>query len=88
LNFGAAYNIADYTETGLGLNVLPNNTLQLSLDSVGRTDDTISFNVRLSHPFFKRGTWSVFYQYSDNQSSQSGFSYTSNQMGFEVSYSY
>jgi hypothetical protein len=88
LNIGTAYSISDYTQTGLGLNVLPNNTLQLALDSIGRTDDTISFSVRLSHPFFKRGTWSVFYQYSDNESSQPGFSYTSSQMGFEVSYSY
>jgi hypothetical protein len=53
-----------------------------------RTDDTYSFSARLSHPFFRRGTWSIFYSYSDNQSSQNGFSYESNQIGFEVSYRY
>ncbi|MBU6410775.1 MAG: outer membrane beta-barrel protein, partial [Verrucomicrobia bacterium] len=30
----------------------------------GRTDDTYTFNVRLTCPFLKRGTFSVFYQYS------------------------
>ena len=54
--------------------------------SVNRTDNMVSFNARLSHPFYKRGTWSVFYQYSDNRSSEAGFGYQSNQMGFELTY--
>lgn len=53
-----------------------------------RTDDQESFEVQLSHPFFKRGTWSVFYQYSDNQSSDKGFSFVSNQVGLELNYSF
>lgn len=68
----------------------------------GRTDDYYSFNVRLSCPFLKRGTFSVFYQYSDNSSTQTGFvsynqnsftsqsaySYTSSQVGFEIGFKY
>jgi hypothetical protein len=53
-----------------------------------RTDKNTAFNVRLSHPFFKRGTWSVFCQYNDNSSTQAGLGYQSNQVGFEVSYNY
>lgn len=53
-----------------------------------RSDDVISFNARLSHPFYKRGTWSIFYQYSKDNSSQQGFGYDSNQVGFEVSYGF
>lgn len=56
--------------------------------SANRTDENVSFNVRLSHPCFKRGTWSVFYQYNDNRSSQPGFAFQSNQIGFEIGYSY
>ena len=35
-----------------------------------------------------RGTWTLFYQYNDNHSSQSGYGYQSNQTGFEISYRY
>jgi hypothetical protein len=56
--------------------------------AANRSDDVVSLNVRLSHPFHKRGSWSVFYQYSDDHSSQSGFTYNSNQMGFEISYAF
>jgi hypothetical protein len=53
-----------------------------------RGDETVSFNARLSHPFLKRGNWSLFYQFSDNRSSQPGFGFQSNQTGFEISYRY
>jgi hypothetical protein len=62
--------------------------------STSRNDNVYSFNARLSYPFLKRGSVSVFYGYSDNSSSQSGFTsgsgfgYTSNQVGFEIGYSY
>ena len=67
----------------------------------GRTDDSYSFSARLSCPLLKRATVSVFYQYSDNSSSQTGylqyyqtniplsqsaFAYTSTQVGFEIGY--
>jgi len=54
--------------------------------AANRTDDIASFNVRLSHPCFKRGTWSIFYQYSDNTSNQRGYTFASNQTGFELGY--
>jgi hypothetical protein len=53
-----------------------------------RSDDVVSFNTRLSHPFYKRGTWAIFYQYSQDTSSQQGFGFESNQVGFDISYSY
>ena len=53
-----------------------------------RSDDVVAFNVLLSHPFYKRGTWSLFYQYSDDTSSQAGFSFQSSQVGVSVSYAF
>lgn len=56
--------------------------------AISRNDDEVSLSARLSHPFSKRGTWAVFYQYSDNASSQPGFSFESNQTGFEIFYNF
>jgi hypothetical protein len=63
--------------------------------STGRNDDTYTFNVRVSCPFPKRGTFAVFYEYSNNSSSQTGFalgasafSYSTSQIGFDISYTY
>ncbi len=53
-----------------------------------RTDDTYSFNARLGRAFLKRGNIAMTYQYTDNQSSISGFSFRGNQIGFELSYAY
>ncbi|HZT21338.1 MAG TPA: hypothetical protein VFB55_00355 [Verrucomicrobiae bacterium] len=69
----------------------------------GRSEDSYFFGARLTCPFLKRGTAAVFYQYSDNSSAQSGFvsvyqvgsvssasaySYSSHQVGFEISWRY
>ncbi len=55
----------------------------------GRTDDYYVFNARLSTAFLKqRGTAAVFYQYSEDSSNLPGFSFTSNQVGFELGYRY
>jgi hypothetical protein len=54
--------------------------------SANRTDDIVTFDIRLSHPCFKRGTWSVYYHYSDDTSNQHGYSFSSNQTGFELAY--
>ena len=59
-----------------------------SAAAANRTDNIASFNVRLSHPFFQRGTWSVFYQYSDDTSNQHGYTFASNQTGFEIRYGF
>jgi hypothetical protein len=63
--------------------------------STARNDDIYSFTARLSCPFPKRGTVSIFYEYSDTASTQHGFAtgssafgYSSNQVGFNISYAY
>ena len=53
-----------------------------------RTDDIYNFNVRVGRSFLKRGNVALTYQYSDNKSNQAGFSYISNQVGFEVGFTY
>jgi hypothetical protein len=56
--------------------------------AVNRSDDLVTFNAQLSHPLSKRGTWSFFYQYSNDTSSQAGFNYRSSQVGMTVSYGF
>jgi hypothetical protein len=75
LSVGVGYAQTEYT-TALG-----------SLSAI-RTDDNYNFNVRLAHSFLKRGSLAATYQYSDNRSNQAGFSYRSNQVGFEVGFTY
>ena len=74
LDLGVGYNSIDYAGTaGLGGT---------------RTDNYYFLNARLSHPFLKRGTLAIFFQHTENSSSQPGFGYASNQVGLEVGYSY
>ena len=82
LDIGAGYGFTQYSSTS-------------DANSASRSDDYYSFNTRLSCKFPKRGTISVFYQYSDNSSSQSDFlssgstfSYSSSQIGVELGYQY
>jgi hypothetical protein len=62
--------------------------------AAGRNDDVYSFSARLTCPLLKRGSVSAFYAYSENSSSQSGFTsgsgfgYTSTQVGFEFRWRY
>ena len=53
-----------------------------------REDDLYSLNVQLNRAFLKRGTMSVIYRLSKDDSSQSGYSFTSHQVGFQIGYSY
>lgn len=76
LSASIGYSTTEYTST----------IASFSLGS--RTDDQTLFNIRLSHPFFKRGTWSIFYQYTDNQSDQALYTFNSDQTGFEINYSF
>jgi hypothetical protein len=56
-------------------------------NGTGRTDDYYTFDLRLSTSFLKeRGTAAIFYQYSDNSSTAPGFTYNSNQVGFDLAY--
>jgi hypothetical protein len=81
LDLSGGYNKTKYLASASGL-------------STSRNDDVYSFNARLSCHLLKRGTVAVFYSYSDNSSSQSGFTsgpgfgYTSTQVGLEIGYRY
>jgi uncharacterized protein (PEP-CTERM system associated) len=75
LSAGVGYTKTDYT-------------VALLQNSVARSDDNYNFNVRLGRSFLKRGNAAVTYQYSNNRSNQAGFSYNSNQIGFEVGFTY
>lgn len=82
LDLSGSYGTTKYVASASGL-------------STSRDDDLFSFNARLSCPLFKRGTVSVFYTYTDNSSSQSGFAasrsaygFTSSQVGVEIGYRY
>ncbi len=88
LNLGTSYNISKFAQIALAVRELSPGWYQLYAENVGRTDDNIGFTARLSHPLLRRGTWSVFYQYADNQSTVQAFSYRSSQVGFDLSYRY
>jgi hypothetical protein len=75
LDLTGGYNNTTYKATATGI-------------TVDREDDRSFVNVRLSCPFLKRGTASVFYDYSKNSSNQNGFEYSSNQAGLELGYRY
>jgi hypothetical protein len=54
----------------------------------GRLDEYYYFTVSLGTGFLKRGSASVFYTYSTNNSNVPGFGYNSDQVGFNISYRY
>jgi hypothetical protein len=54
----------------------------------GRNDDVSFFSVGLSTGFFQRGTASVSYSISKTSSNVGGYGYTSDQVGFQLSYGY
>jgi len=60
----------------------------ISGTTANRTDNYYFVNTRLSCSFLKRGTIAIFFQISDNSSSQSGFGFSSHQSGFEIGYRY
>jgi hypothetical protein len=73
LSLGASYSVTEYTQ---------------SSGTSSRRDENNSYNVRLSHPLFKRGTISAIYQYGDNRSSQQRFSFRTDQVGAEFNYAF
>jgi hypothetical protein len=75
LDVTAGYSESQYTES-------------IVIATANRVDTQYNFNVSLRHPFLKRGSVAVSYQYEDNESTAAGFSYTTSQVGFSVSYSY
>ena len=73
LDLSGGYSTSSFQATTTGL-------------AVNREDDRKNVNIRLSCPFLKRGMASAFYDWSDNVSNQSGFQYSSTQVGLELGY--
>jgi len=53
-----------------------------------RTDNYYTFNTSIGRGFGKRGTISINYQFSDQKSTQPGYSYKGSQFGLQLSYRY
>jgi hypothetical protein len=60
----------------------------VTANSAGRNDRTLSYNLRLTWSFFQRGTLAVLYQWDRNSSNAYGFGFSSHQVGFEIGYRY
>ena len=75
LDVNGGYRFSAYRATATGL-------------SVSREDDNFYYNIRLSTSFLKRGTIAVFYHANENTSDDTGFSYSSEQVGVEVGFRY
>jgi hypothetical protein len=75
LDLNAAYNDTEYVASE-------------SAVSANSDNDYYTLNARLSHPFLKRGTLAIFYQYSGNSSTEPGFTYSGSQVGIEIGYKY
>jgi hypothetical protein len=56
--------------------------------AAARTDKFYALSVRLSHSFLQRGQASIFYQYGSDNSTALGYSFSSNQYGVELNYSF
>ncbi len=54
----------------------------------GRSDQTRFLSVSLGTSFMKRGSASIFYSLSQNETNEKGLGYSSNQVGASVSYRY
>ncbi len=54
--------------------------------AVDREDNHTFFRVGLSRSFLKNGTLTAFYHFSNNDSKQNDFSYSSSQVGFAIGY--
>lgn len=76
LTLGFGYNQVDYQST---------ETTNLAKS---RGDSSTSYTAGLTVPFLTRCSFATFYQYSQNNSSQKGFSYESSQVAATLSWSY
>jgi hypothetical protein len=75
LGLSGGYSFTSYQSSGSG-------------GSSNRSDNTPFFSASLSRSFLKRGNVSVFYSWSENASDDNGYSYTTDQVGFSISYAY
>jgi hypothetical protein len=76
MSLGFGYHRTDYKAT---------TTSSLN---TSRSDNGMSYTAGASVPFLTHCNFSAFYQYSQNNSSQGGFSYHSSQVGATLSWSY
>lgn len=53
-----------------------------------RNDNYYFLNIQLGRTFLRRGSFSINYQLSHDDSSLPGYSFTSHQIGFQIGYSY
>jgi hypothetical protein len=56
--------------------------------TAGREDNYVFFNTRLTWTMFKRATFAVIYQFSDDNSNEEQFSVSGSQVGLELGYRY
>jgi hypothetical protein len=75
LNVSGSYNWNNYDSAASGVAANP-------------SQDYYSVNVSLGTTIFKRVSASIFYNYSDNTTSQDGLAFSSHQIGFNVGYQY
>jgi hypothetical protein len=60
----------------------------LTATSAGRNDTTMSYDVQLSWSFLKRGSFTVMYLWTRNNSSVRDYAFSSHQVGGEFSFKY
>jgi hypothetical protein len=75
LDLGGGYQAVKYVSSG-------------SAAGSDRSDNYFIFNAQLGRVFLKRGNVAVIYQLNRNDSSESGYSFTSHQVGFQIRYSF
>ncbi len=70
---GVGYRTGQYLATEVGA-------------EAGRNDDTLYYSVRLGTGFLRKGSVGAFYSHSENLSNREDFSYSSQQVGFDIGY--
>src|ERR1017187_9658750 len=62
--------------------------LDTTAANAGRNDRRLSYTLRLTWSFLKRGTLAVLYDWNRNSTTASGFGFSSHQVGLELGYRY
>ncbi|HTY88534.1 MAG TPA: hypothetical protein VMB80_13790 [Candidatus Acidoferrum sp.] len=60
----------------------------VSTSTPSRRDDYYFLNVQLGRTFLRRGTIAILYRFSQDNSSEAGYNFTTHQVGFQIGYSY
>lgn len=85
LNLSGNYTGMDYVSAST---TTPSGSPASAKTPSGRADTYYTFSARLSWGFLKRATAALTYQYSENASNASGYSFASSQGGFELGYGF